>query len=193
MRKPRNKNKKTAIVLFSAAAGMVGLAFAAVPLYQLFCQVTGFGGTPKIFAAAPTASMATPAREITVRFDANVNAGLPWRFQPERRTIRVRAGTPTEINYRAGNLSDQTTTGNATYNVTPFKAGEYFSKIECFCFTEQRLKAGEEAVMGVQFFVDPAIFTDPNTQDVNEITLSYTFFRAPNRNEDSDKKVVSRR
>ncbi|HJO75223.1 MAG TPA: cytochrome c oxidase assembly protein [Rhodospirillales bacterium] len=190
MHKPRKNNKATALVLFSVAGGMVGLAFAAVPLYQLFCQVTGFGGTPKVAAAAPSESAskggAVAAREITVRFDANVNPALPWRFAPEQKKILVRAGAQTEINYRASNLSNRTTTGTATYNVTPFKAGEYFSKIECFCFTEQRLKPGEEAVMGVQFYVDPEIFTDPNTRDVKVITLSYTFFPAQNRNKNGD-------
>lgn len=181
MTKPRRKNTTTAVLLFSVAGGMVGLAFAAVPLYQLFCQVTGFGGTPKIEAAAPSPSQgAAPAAEITVRFDANVNPALPWRFAPEQRKIVVRAGEPAEINYLARNLSDRPTTGTATFNVTPYKAGEYFSKIQCFCFTEQRLGAGEEAVMGVRFFVDPEIFTDPNTRDVKVITLSYTFFRANN-------------
>jgi len=192
MSKPRKSNKKTAIVLFSMAGGMIGLSFAAVPLYKLFCQVTGYGGTPKIIAAAP----ATPAsqqstREINVRFDANVNSKLAWRFAPERQKIRVRAGVPTQTHYLARNVSDQPSTGNATYNVTPFKAGEYFSKIECFCFTEQRLKAGEEAVMGVQFYVDPEIFTDPNTQDIKEITLSYTFFPAKNAGEE-DKQMTRR-
>ncbi len=193
MTKPRRKNTTTAVLLFSVAGGMVGLAFAAVPLYQLFCQVTGFGGTPKIEAAAPSPSPsqgAVPAAEITVRFDANVNPALPWRFAPEQRKILVRAGEPAEINYLAKNLSGVTTTGTATFNVTPYKAGEYFSKIECFCFTEQRLGAGEEAVMGVQFYVDPEIFTDPNTRDVKVITLSYTFFRAKGGDDGKNAKQV---
>ncbi len=170
----RNKNRLTAVVLFTVAGGMVGLAFAAVPLYKLFCQVTGFGGTPKIAAQPPAA--APTDRTITVRFDANVNPALPWRFRPEKTQITVRAGEPTLAYYRAYNLSDAPVTGTATFNVTPFKAGEYFSKIDCFCFTEQRLEAGEEVAMGVQFFVDPEIFNDPNTQDVTAITLSYTFY-----------------
>ncbi len=172
----RNKNRLTAVVLFAVAGGMVGLAFAAVPLYKLFCQVTGFGGTPKIAAQPPAA--APTDRTITVRFDANVNPALPWRFRPEKTQVTVRAGEPTLVYYRAYNLSDAPVTGTATFNVTPFKAGEYFSKIDCFCFTEQRLEAGGEASMGVQFFVDPEIFNDPNTQDVTAITLSYTFYSA---------------
>ncbi len=192
MTKPRRKNTSTAVLLFSVAGGMVGLAFAAAPLYQLFCQVTGFGGTPKIEAAAPSPSPsrgAAPAREITVRFDANVNPALPWRFAPEQRKIVVRAGEAAEISYLARNLSDRPTTGTATFNVTPYKAGEYFSKVQCFCFTEQRLGAGEEAVMGVRFHVDPEIFTDPNTRDVKVITLSYTFFRAKNDGGDGGDKA----
>ncbi len=190
MTKPRRKNTTIAVLLFSVAGGMVGLAFAAVPLYQLFCQVTGFGGTPKIEAAAPSPSQgAAPAGEITVRFDANVNPALPWRFAPEQRQILVRAGEPAEINYLARNLSERPITGTATFNVTPYQAGEYFSKIECFCFTEQRLGAGEEAVLGVQFYVDPEIFTDPNTRDVKVITLSYTFFRAKDGGDGGGKKA----
>ena len=172
----RKKNRLTAMVLFTVAGGMVGLAFAAVPLYKLFCQVTGFGGTPKIAAQPPAA--APSDRTITVRFDANANPALPWRFLPEKTQVTVRAGEPALAFYRATNLSDAPLTGTATFNVTPFKAGEYFSKIDCFCFTEQHLAAGEEVAMGVRFFVDPGIFTDPNTQDVTTITLSYTFFPA---------------
>lgn len=169
----RKKNRLTAVVLFTLAGSMVGLAFAAVPLYRLFCQVTGFGGTPKIAAQAPAESS---DRTITVRFDANVNRALPWRFEPVKTQITVRAGEPALAYYRARNISDSAITGTATFNVTPFKAGKYFSKIDCFCFTEQRLEAGQEVAMGVEFFVDPEIFNDPSTQDVTAITLSYTFY-----------------
>ena len=173
MAKARTRNGITAALLFSVAGGMVGLAFASVPLYQLFCRVTGFGGTPKIVAAAPAAPS---EKTITVRFDANVNPALPWRFGPEQLEIRVKAGAPTIVFYKAVNQSDGPTAGTASFNVTPYKAARYFSKIDCFCFSEQRLEAGEEASMGVEFFVDPGIFTDPNTRDVTTITLSYTFF-----------------
>lgn len=176
MAKARTKNRLTAVLLFAVAGGMVGLAFAAVPLYQWFCQVTGFAGTPNI--SAPVVAQPS-ARTITVRFDANVNPALPWRFRPERSEMTVRAGEPTLAFYKALNRSDGPVTGTATYNVTPYKAGEYFSKIDCFCFTEQRLAAGEEVAMSVQFVVDPKIFDDPNTGDVTAITLSYTFFRVP--------------
>jgi len=187
--KARKNNAKTALVLFALAGGMIGMAFAAVPLYQLFCQITGFGGTTQVAAAAPGA---TSAKTITVRFDANVNPALPWRFAPEKGQVRVRAGEPMQVNYKALNLSDGPVTGTATYNVTPYKAAEYFSKIECFCFTEQRLAAGQEAVMGVQFFVDPEIFTDPGTRDVKAITLSYTFFRAKEEKDANNGKTAGR-
>ncbi len=175
MAKTRTKNGITAALLFSVAGGMVGLAFASVPLYQWFCQVTGFGGTPNI-TSAPVAA-APSEKTITVRFDANVSPALPWRFGPEKLEIRVKAGEPTLVFYKAVNQSDGPITGTASFNVTPFKAARYFSKIDCFCFSEQRLSAGEEASMPVEFFVDPGIFTDPNTRDVTAITLSYTFFR----------------
>ncbi len=187
--KPRQKNVSTAVVLFSVAGGMVGLAFAAVPLYQLFCQVTGFGGTPRVAAAAPSP---TSEKTITVRFDANVSPALPWAFAPQQRQVRVRAGEPMQVNYKALNLSDGPVTGTATFNVTPYKAGKYFSKIECFCFTEQRLAGGEEALMGVQFFVDPEIFNDLNARDVKTITLSYTFFRAKEEKGSGSNKTAGR-
>jgi len=186
--KSRQKNSKTAVLLFALAGGMVGLSFAAVPLYQLFCRVTGFGGTTNV-AAAP---VAFSAETITVRFDANISPTLPWVFRPEQRQVRVRGGEPALINYVARNLSAGPVTGTATFNVTPYKAGEYFSKIECFCFTEQRLGAGEEARLGVQFFVDPEIFDDPDTRDVKEITLSYTFFRAKDGKDSGSNKTAGR-
>jgi len=181
MAKARSRNAKTAILLFSFAGGMVGLAFASAPLYRLFCQVTGFGGTPQVVSELK----ATPSEKtIAVRFDANVNPALPWRFKPGRREITVKAGVPTKIVYWALNTSGQTTTGTSTFNVTPYKAAKYFSKIDCFCFTNQRLAPGQEASLGVQFYVDPEIFNDPNTREVKTITLSYTFFRS--RDDDTD-------
>jgi len=176
MTKVRSRNSRTAVFLFAIAGGMVGLAFASVPLYQLFCQVTGSGGTPKV-ASGPPATVS--ANTITVRFDANVNPALAWTFRPGQKEITVKGGVPVEAVYLARNMSGVATVGTSIFNVTPFKAARYFSKIDCFCFTEQRLAPGEEATLGVQFFVDPEIFTDPNTRDVKTITLSYTFFRAP--------------
>lgn len=166
------KNTRTGLMMALLAAAMVGLAFASVPLYRLFCQVTGFGGTPMRADAAPGAI----AGQIGVRFDANISPTLPWRFEPVQRTVRVHPGARTQILYRATNLSARTTTGQAVFNVTPEKAGQYFSKIACFCFTEQTLKPGETVDMPVVFFVDPAIRKDPDAKVIDEITLSYTFY-----------------
>ena len=171
----------TAAVLFGVVGGMVGLSFASVPLYQLFCQVTGYGGTPN------TRSVAVPAavsdHEVTVRFDANVNSALPWRFKPGQREVRVRLGEETLIHYTASNLSDAPITGTATFNVTPYKAAQYFSKIDCFCFTEQKLSPGQEVAMPVSFYVDPALLDDVDARDVKMITLSYTFYPADETND----------
>lgn len=150
---------------------MLALAFASVPLYRIFCEVTGFDGTTQRSAAAPGAV----AGQIGVRFDANINGGLPWRFEPAD-PIRIHPGARTTINYTAENLSGRTTRGQAVFNVSPAQAGAFFSKIECFCFTEQTLKAGAKVEMPVVFFVDPKIRTDPATRDIDEITLSYTFY-----------------
>ncbi len=172
-----NRTTLTAVILFAVVVAMGGLAFASVPLYRLFCQVTGFAGTPKTGAYVGTASAgAGAAGEVTVRFDANVNSQLPWQFQPVERQVVVRPGQEVLIHYRAHNLADHPITGTATFNVTPFKAAQYFNKIECFCFTEQTLKPGEDVSMPVVFYVDPQLFEDPNTAEVRKITLSYTFF-----------------
>jgi cytochrome c oxidase assembly protein subunit 11 len=171
----RNVNRRTALALGGVAAGMVGASFAAVPLYRLFCQVTGYGGTTQRADRAP---VEPGARVITVRFDANVSGnGLPWSFAPVEREMRVRVGEEHLAFYRATNQARVATTGQATFNVTPFKAGPYFSKIACFCFTEQTLEPRQSMDMPVSFFIDPAIADDPNTADVDTITLSYTFFR----------------
>jgi len=175
MAKRQSRNAVTAGVLFAFAGGMLGLAYAAVPLYQLFCQVTGYGGTPQVAAAAPTE---VSDRLITVRFDANVNAKLPWSFKPNQREMRVRLGETALATYSAKNVSGERITGTATFNVTPYKAGPYFGKVDCFCFTEQALEPGQEVSMPVSFYVDPEIFGDKDTRDVNTITLSYTFHRA---------------
>lgn len=177
MAENRSKNRAFAVTLFAVAGAMVGLTFASVPLYRLFCQVTGFGGIPRVGAAAGT--MTVSEQTITVFFDANVNESLPWRFRPVQRRMRVRAGETVLVFYRASNLSQGPVTGTATFNVTPYKAAPYFSKVDCFCFTEQRLEAGQVVELPVSFFVDPAIFSDPDTREVRSITLSYTFFRVP--------------
>jgi len=183
MSQTKGKNQKTAVVLFAVAGGMVGLAFASVPLYQLFCQVTGFGGTTSV-AAAPALQSPVDAPVMTVRFDSNVDSSLPWGFRPDQKEVKVKIGTEGLATYTATNTSDETIIGTATFNVTPYKAGEYFQKIECFCFTEQKLVPGQTVSMPVSFFVDPEILNDPNALDVKTITLSYTFYRAP-----SDKEL----
>ena len=167
-----NRKTRTGLLAGFLAVSMVGVSFAAVPLYEMFCEVTGFGGTPVRAAAAPGAV----AGNIGVRFDANISPQLPWRFEPVERTIRIRPGARTQVLYRATNLTGRPTTGQAMFNVTPAKAGQYFSKIECFCFTEQTLKAGESVDMPVIFFIDPQVRKDPDTRDIDEITLSYTFY-----------------
>jgi len=168
----QNRNTKTALLMALIVAAMIGLAFASVPLFRIFCEATGFAGTPQRADKAPGAV----AGQVGVRFDANVHPGLPWRFEPEQTTVRVNPGARTQIFYRAQNLSAKTITGQAVFNVSPDQVGKYFKKIQCFCFTEQTLKAGEAKDMPVIFFVDPAIKKDPDTKDIDEITLSYTFY-----------------
>ncbi len=153
--------------------GMVGMAYAAVPLYQIFCQVTGYGGTTRQVAQASDVVL---DRKIKIRFDANISSGLPWEFKPEQREVEIRIGETKQISYHSKNLFNSETTGQATFNVTPQAAGAYFNKVECFCFTEQTLKPGEEAEMPVVFFVDPDIVNEPETKNINTITLSYTFY-----------------
>ena len=168
------KNGRTAAIFALVALAMVGLAFASVPLYRLFCQVTGFGGTTQmeVGGQAPGAV----GKIINVRFDANTNSALPWEFAPEKHVERTAIGARKMAFYTAKNLSDKPVTGTATFNVTPVQAGQYFTKIQCFCFTEQRLEPGQEVSMPVVFYVDPKILDDPDARDISEITLSYTFY-----------------
>ncbi|HXV25307.1 MAG TPA: cytochrome c oxidase assembly protein [Alphaproteobacteria bacterium] len=173
-----NRNLRTGLVLSALVVAMVALAFASVPLYRLFCQVTGFGGTPQRVEANAVPVQTIADRVVTIRFNADVNSGLPWSFQPAQPSLRVRVGEQALAFYRATNHSDRPVTGVATFNVTPDKAGAYFSKIACFCFTEQTLSPGQSVEMPVTFFVDPAILQDRGLDDVDTITLSYTFFRA---------------
>lgn len=168
------RNRFVMITLFGVVAAMVGGSYAAVPLYRIFCQVTGFGGTTNV-AEKPSATVSK--RVVTIRFDATVN-GVPWAFQPVQRSIKTHVGENTLAFYRAANHGREPVTGSATFNVTPLKAGQYFSKIECFCFTEQRLEPGQSAEMPVVFYVDPAIADDPDVARLGTITLSYTFYPA---------------
>ena len=165
-------NKRTALIMAAVVAGMLALAFASVPLYRIFCEATGFAGTTLRADKAPGAV----AGEIGVRFDANTHPGLPWRFEPEQRTVCIQPGAQTKIFYKAQNLSARDWTGQAVFNVSPDRVGKYFKKIECFCFTEQTLKAGQTVDMPVIFFVDPKIKQDPDTRTIDEITLIYTFY-----------------
>ncbi len=188
-REPKTRNGMTAVILFGLVAGMTGLAFASDPLYRIFCKVTGYGGTTQV-AGAPSNSEIID-QMVTVRFDANVNKSLPWRFKPVQNTIKVRLGEQAIAFYEATNVSDKPIVGTATFNVAPFKAGEYFNKIECFCFTEQVLKPGQTVQMPVTFFVDPAIVKDRNTADVKSITLSYTFFASDDQGEAQKLQTTS--
>lgn len=168
---PRNVAVALACVVFVGA--MVGAAYAAVPLYQLFCQITGYGGTTQR-AEAPSGTVVDVP--VTVRFDANVGRKLPWAFAPDQRQITLKLGEMQTVFYKARNTADVPTTASATFNVTPPQAGAYFSKIACFCFTEQTLQPGEELEMGVTFFVDPAMLDDVDAASIRTITLSYTFY-----------------
>lgn len=184
----RGKNNgRFALILASVVAGMVGLSFASVPLYELFCQVTGYGGTLNTERVVESDTISK--RTIKVHFDSNISPKLAWQFKPLQREVTVKLGEQKLAFYEAKNIGDKTLIGQATYNVTPFKAAPYFSKIDCFCFTEQTLTSGQVVSMPVQFYVDPEIFEDPNTKEITTITLSYTFFPLESEDEEKDTKV----
>ncbi len=172
---PRDKRALVGLVLAGVVAGMVGLSFAAVPLYRMFCQVTGFGGTPQVADAAPSTVL---NRTIKVRFDTNVDTDLPWEFKSEQRAVDVRIGESALVFFKAHNPTDKPVSGTAGFNVAPEIAGRYFAKIECFCFQQQTLAAGQSIDMPVTFFVDPKIVEDESAKNIEEITLSYTFYRS---------------
>ncbi|MEO6015179.1 MAG: cytochrome c oxidase assembly protein [Devosia sp.] len=174
---PETRNRNVAVVLFLLAIGMVGAAYAAVPIYQMFCQLTGYGGTPRIATDNPKGII---TREMTTRFDANIDGGLPWQVTAAH-PVSAKIGTVETIIFTARNLSDKTVTGMAAFNVTPELAGSYFNKIQCFCFTEQTLKPGETVQMPVTFFVDPDIDKDADLKTIRDITLSYTFYASKNK------------
>ena len=167
-----NRNGKTLLILVVIIAAMVALVAATPRLSRAVCEATGFNGTTQRADRAPGAV----AGQVKVQFDANVHPGLPWRFEPEQVSVNVAPGAQTKIFYMAQNLSERPITGQAVYNVSPDTVGKYFKKIQCFCFTEQTLRPGQKVDMPVIFFVDPAIEKDPDTKDVHEITLSYTFY-----------------
>jgi cytochrome c oxidase assembly protein subunit 11 len=169
----QRKMNRTAFACVGVVAGMVGLAYASVPLYDLFCKVTGFGGTPIVRDQNGSEVM---DRTIAVRFDSNVAPGLNWRFSPEKPEVTVKLGETTTVYYKVTNAGDKPSTGIATYNVQPDLAGTYFSKLECFCFTEQTLQPGETLESAVVFYVDPRLVQDNDVKDLTSLTLSYTYF-----------------
>lgn len=176
---PRDPKKLRRDVIVAACCGafvalMVGAAYASVPLYTWFCKTTGFGGTTQVAEKAPGQVL---GRELTIRFDSNVAPGLPWRFEPEQNEIKVRIGEVATVHYKVVNQAAREITAQAGYNVAPPQVGGYFTKINCFCFTQQTLKAGETREMAVVFYVDPEIVKDRDQNDLNTITLSYTFYR----------------
>jgi cytochrome c oxidase assembly protein subunit 11 len=173
-RSERRAHLRVAAACAGVFFGMVGLSFASVPLYDLFCRVTGYGGTTQVASGAEGVPVLD--REINVRFDANVAPGLPWEFRSDERQVRVRLGELRTITYRARNTAATPTSGTSTFNVTPDSTGAFFSKVACFCFTEQTIGPGETVEMAVTFYVDPAILDDADTRSVPTITLSYTFF-----------------
>ncbi len=185
MRRSEGMPKMTAVGLLLLVLGMVSVSYASVPLYDLFCRVTGYAGTPSVSLAAPNNIL---DRAMTVRFNADVNRGLPWSFRPTQNKVTVNIGQPFLAFYRVKNTSDQPVVGTATYNITPLKVGRYFSKIDCFCFTEQVLQPGEVAKLPVSFFVDPSIIDDPEMDKIKTVTLSYTFFKAKS----SEQEQLSR-
>jgi cytochrome c oxidase assembly protein subunit 11 len=169
------QNKKVIFIITFIGMLMLSLSFAAVPLYDIFCRVTGFGGTTQIASSAPGS---TGHPNINIRFESNITDSLNWDFYSKTKTVKIPMGEEKTIYYFAKNLSDEPIVGTATFNVTPAKAGQYFMKIDCFCFVEQLLNPGESMNMPVTFFIDPDLYKDENVQEVNEITLSYTFMKS---------------
>ncbi len=184
-----SRHRVTALACASVAVAMVGMSFAAVPLYKAFCQVTGYGGTTQV-ATGPSTQMSETT--LTMRFDANVSGDLPgWKFKPQKRTIDVRYGENKIAIYLATNTTDRPMTGTASFNVTPEAAGVFFNKIECFCFTEQTLQPGQTIEMPVRFFVDPEMLKDTDAGHLSQLTLSYTFHRSEETVSDEVTKPVS--
>ena len=169
------QNKKIIFIISFIGVLMLSLSYAAVPLYDIFCRVTGFGGTTQIASSAPGSS---GHPNISIRFESNITDSLNWDFYSKTKTVKIPMGEEKTIYYFAKNLSDEPIVGTATFNVTPAKAGQYFMKIDCFCFVEQLLNPGESMNMPVTFFIDPDLYKDENVQEVNEITLSYTFMKS---------------
>ncbi|MBW8755378.1 MAG: cytochrome c oxidase assembly protein [Sphingomonadales bacterium] len=171
----QHRNRRVGLVALAFVAAMLGLGYASVPLYRIFCQATGFNGTPQRSTAAEAAQVKVGARQMVIHFDANVDRGMPWQFRPVQNNQTVRIGARSLAHFAAKNTSDKPITGRASFNVEPEQAALYFHKIQCFCFTEQTLQPGQEVDMPVVYYVDPKILDDPDNKDVDLITLSYTF------------------
>ena len=173
------RNARVALMAFAGALAMLGLGYAAVPLYEMFCRVTGFGGTTQVASQsdAARAEALASGEQISIRFDASTASDMPWTFRPAAATDTITIGQRDIATYVARNNSSQPITGTATFNVEPEQAGKYFNKVQCFCFTEQTLAPGQEVVMPVLYYVDPAMLEDENMKGVEQITLSYTFHR----------------
>jgi cytochrome c oxidase assembly protein subunit 11 len=182
-----NRNNWVGLIVLVLPLFMLGAAYAAVPLYDLFCRVTGYGGRPMIAEKAPDRIL---ARAVTVRFDANVDPSLPWRFETLQSKISLKLGETAQVAFRATNLSDKPVTGTALYNVTPDITGPFFNKLQCFCFSDQTLAPGQTMDFPITLFIDPAMVDDISARDVHEITLSYTFYEA---REAKDKSAASSR
>jgi cytochrome c oxidase assembly protein subunit 11 len=189
---PQSKSRLKRDVIVASICGcvvalMVGASFAAVPFYTWFCQQTGFGGTTQVAEKAPDHVL---GREIAVRFDSNVAPGLPWKFEPEQNEIKIHIGEVATVHYKVTNLAAREITAQAGYNVSPPQVGSYFNKINCFCFTKQTMQPGETREMTVVFYVDPSIAKDSDQNELNTITLSYTFYRLPDEDRAADAGVV---
>lgn len=188
----KNRNRRVGLYALIGALAMLGLGYAAVPLYRLFCQVTGFAGTTMRASAQEAAGVKATTVPISVRFDANTDPDLPWQFKPLQVTQNIRIGARSFAAYSAKNLSDQPVSGRASFNVSPDAAGKYFTKVECFCFTQQTLQPGQEVRMPVTYYIDPAILDDPEARDIEQITLSYTFHVDRSGSDDSGVKPLDR-
>ena len=178
-------NLKITFSLIFVVCFMLFLSFAAVPLYKLFCQVTGYGGTPKIVNVEDKIKISE--KKIKIEFNSDINKKLNWSFKPEQRSIESKIGESVLAFYKAKNNGNESLTGIATYNVLPFEAGQYFNKVDCFCFENQTLQPGEEILLPINFYIDPKILDDPNVKHLNSLVLSYTFFQS-----DEDLKKISR-
>ena len=183
----KSQNKKVIFIITFIGMLMLSLSYAAVPLYDIFCRVTGFGGTTQIASSAPGSS---GHPNINIRFESNITDSLNWDFYSKTKTVKIPMGEEKTIYYFAKNLSDEPIVGTATFNVTPAKAGQYFMKIDCFCFVEQLLNPGESMNMPVTFFIDPDLYKDENVQEVNEITLSYTFMKSIDQSKVEEQRTL---